>query len=65
MATELEEFIEMVDVDRLDLKVDMEFSITTLTDMLNQYEDGDITGEQLAYTSRFIVDALSSTMGRI
>ena len=65
MATELEEFIEMIDNDRLELKHDLEFSINTLTDVLNWYEDGEITGDQLAYTSKFVVDALNSATNRI
>jgi hypothetical protein len=65
MKTTLDEFVEMIDDDRIEIKTDLEFSITTLSDMLSKYNDGEITGEQLAYTSKFVVDALSSTMDRI
>ena len=65
MKTVLEEFIELIDEDRLDIIIDLEFSISTLTDILDWYEDGDITGDQLAYTSRFILDALQATSGKI
>jgi len=65
MKTALEEFVEMIDEDRLGIRIDLEFSITTLNDILSMYEDGEITGEQLAYTSKFVADALSSTMERI
>jgi len=62
MKTVLEEFIEMVDNDNQEIKLQLEFSINTLSDVLSMYQDGEITGEQLAYTSKFVVDALSSTM---
>jgi len=65
MKTELQEYIDMVDNHRCNLKTDFLFSIGTLDEIVAMYEDGEITGEQLAYTSRFIVDALSSTMKRI
>jgi hypothetical protein len=65
MATELQEYIDMIDGHRYNLKIDFQFSIGTLAEMLSKYDEGVITGEELAYTSRFIVDAMSATMDKI